>query len=260
MQSIGSALQRQPVPRIGETVTESSAACPLCKGAGWTVLRPTNAEGQVDINLPGWGTLMKCVCNHWLEERTAKMDHRLGFTGWLLEANWSCVRSIESQDRIRALAKAYINTPVGWIYLHGAPGTGKTFWAALIVNLLRSRGHDSVIFANTTALLRYLRAAIDPATGDDYDKTIELLHACNVLVLDDLGAERGTAWAMEQLYELCNFRYVKALPTIITSNHAPHKYPEARLASRFGDVRLVKAIDLGDGDIRAREFAEGERC
>lgn len=39
-----------------------------------------------------------------------------------------------------------------------------------------------------------------------------------LLILDDFGIERSTEYALEQIYNIINARYLKSKPTIITTN------------------------------------------
>lgn len=39
-----------------------------------------------------------------------------------------------------------------------------------------------------------------------------------VLVLDDIGKEKKSAWTQQILFDVINFRYEHLLPTIITTN------------------------------------------
>ncbi|WP_425086035.1 hypothetical protein [Tissierella praeacuta] len=38
------------------------------------------------------------------------------------------------------------------------------------------------------------------------------------MILDDFGIERNTEYALEQIYNVINSRYLKARPTLITTN------------------------------------------
>ena len=56
--------------------------------------------------------------------------------------------------------------------------------------------------------------------GFDFDKNayIESLVNTSVLILDDLGIERDTSYAKEQVYNIVNSRYLRRKPTIFTTN------------------------------------------
>jgi DNA replication protein DnaC len=60
-----------------------------------------------------------------------------------------------------------------------------------------------------------------------------------VLVLDDLGAERWTEWAEEQLFLLLDYRYRLESPTVVITNEALETLP-GRIYSRLGDRVLCQ--------------------
>lgn len=55
------------------------------------------------------------------------------------------------------------------------------------------------------------------------DELISEIRDVEVLVLDDLGAERTTEWVSEQIFNIVNHRLNKGLQTIITSNYSPEQ-------------------------------------
>ncbi|HUW15136.1 MAG TPA: ATP-binding protein [Anaerolineae bacterium] len=74
------------------------------------------------------------------------------------------------------------------------------------------------------------------------------VHA-SLLVIDDLGAERDTEWAVEQLGALLRNRYNERLPTVVTTNLNPDQLGkwEPRVASRLlGSDSLVIHLDVED--------------
>src|SRR4030095_15498706 len=89
--------------------------------------------------------------------------------------------------------------------------------AAAIANDRRTAG-STAYFVTVPDLLDYLRSAYAPDSKVSYDKVFEAVRTAPLLVLDDLGAHSSTPWAQEKLFQLLNFRYNAALPTVITSN------------------------------------------
>ena len=77
---------------------------------------------------------------------------------------------------------------------------------------------DTVFFSIVPDLLDHLRAAFAPTSELTYDALFERVRESGLLVLDDLGAENGTAWATEKLFQLINYRYNYRMPTVITTN------------------------------------------
>lgn len=114
---------------------------------------------------------------------------------------------------------------IGWcrepgagLVLLGPTGTGKSYTAAavlrsLIPDLLGPA--DVPLFLSAAALLAALRP-----NDDDPDGRVGLrfIVARSVLVIDDVGAERLTDWALEQINAIIDGRWLHARPTIITSN------------------------------------------
>jgi len=101
------------------------------------------------------------------------------------------------------------------LVLSGATGVGKTHLAAAIVHRLIESDLPAQ-FMNLVSFLSELRASFDgtfrPAITD------AKASAAAVLVVDDLGAERGTAWSMETVYQILDHRIQHCLPTILTTN------------------------------------------
>lgn len=94
------------------------------------------------------------------------------------------------------------------LLLWGNTGNGKTFAAACIANALIDRGIPTMI----TSFPRILNAGWDKREIADQMKFYDLL------VLDDLGAERGSEYALETVYMVIDERYKAKKPMIITTN------------------------------------------
>jgi len=112
------------------------------------------------------------------------------------------------------------------IWLMGAVGSGKTALAMALVKAALERGHGVAIYS-TPELFKALRDAI----GDQADP-LGALYTVELLVLDDLGAQNTTPWALEQLYLLVDARYRERRPVIATSNLYPNELAEQLSAAR----------------------------
>ena len=119
-----------------------------------------------------------------------------------------------------------------------------------------SSRHDSLLFTGGTGLgkthlsLAVAKEAIDAGLGVIYDSVPSLMMkldnerfgrggegfaeavcSCDLLILDDLGAEHSTASSRTFLYTIVNSRIMSALPTIISTNLSP-----GELSERYGDA------------------------
>lgn len=92
------------------------------------------------------------------------------------------------------------------LLLFGGVGTGKTHTAACIANELLEQGYPVVI----TSLVKL----VDGGTEDICSR----MSSIDLLILDDLGAERSTDYALEQVYNIVDSRYRAGLPVIYTAN------------------------------------------
>lgn len=121
------------------------------------------------------------------------------------------------KNPVMKVAKSYVDkwadalsNNVG-LLLWGDVGTGKTFFAACIANALIEK-NVSVRMTNFSSLLN------DLFSESDKNKYLNRLDDHNLLIIDDLGIERGTEYALEQVYNIIDTRYKSGRPLIITTN------------------------------------------
>ena len=109
-------------------------------------------------------------------------------------------------------------------YLYGDCGAGKTHAACCAVRLwLEETWPSRALFGTARSLLEKIK-------GDGW--TVDVLKVPGLLVIDDLGAQRDTDWAVEQLEEAIDWRVANARPTIVTSN-----LRVGELAARIGGTQ-----------------------
>ena len=94
----------------------------------------------------------------------------------------------------------------------GDVGTGKSFAAACIANYLLER-KIPVIMTSFVKLLEVIQAS-----REEEPAILNRLGYAKLVVFDDLGAERGTDYALEKVYNIIDSRYRKSLPMILTTN------------------------------------------
>jgi len=151
------------------------------------------------------------------------------------------VEKIVSGDEVRSL------------YLSGPPGSGKTLLASIaLTELILHTARPGLFVKLSLGYFQRLRATYDDQPGGERaSQVIARLSAVPHLVLDDLGAERGSAWEIEWLYNLIDARYQKRRPVIITSNHSIEDLRElsrGRVASRLRHMSL--AVKTPERDLR----------
>ena len=92
-------------------------------------------------------------------------------------------------------------------------GTGKSFFAGCIANALLDRDIP-VLMTNFPSILTRLTGMF----SEDRAEFIASLGMYDLLIIDDLGVERNTKHAMEQMFHVIDCRYRSRKPMIITTN------------------------------------------
>jgi DNA replication protein DnaC len=141
------------------------------------------------------------------------------------------------------------------LLLMGPVGTGKTHLAVAALKQLVVDKGVSGRFSDFTSLLLEMQLAFDNA-GDKRELVRPLIET-EVLVLDELGARKPTAWVMDQLYYLVNTRYVEQRTTIFTTNYSDFQGQSGRpgVAAGGDQVQLQETLtDRVSARIRSRLF------
>lgn len=126
------------------------------------------------------------------------------------------------------------------LLFYGPPGTGKTHLATCIANALLEKQVNVVM----TTFIRI--AKIGLMRNDDDSVLMGNVINAQLLIIDDLGAERGTEFAQEQVYSFIDKRNEKRKPTIITTNLSMEqlKKPDALQQQRIYDRILQRSFPV----------------
>lgn len=193
----------------------------------------------------GWQSeIERCQCNfvsdrQELWRRAQKASNLSPEMRQLSFQNFKRVREQEAFD----VLKRFAEEPSGWVVLTGAPGTGKTHLLAATTNRLLATDNRPM-YTIVPELLRYLRSLIGT---DSMESRFEQIRDMDVLLLDDLGAEYETDWALERLYLIFDHRYRHQMPTVIATNLAVENLT-MRIASRAQDRALSRVIVMASED------------
>ena len=99
------------------------------------------------------------------------------------------------------------------LLLFGNVGTGKSYAAGCIANALIDR-LESVLFVGMSDVVNRMQGNF----GTDRDSYMTSLMRPELLILDDLGAERNTSFGKERVFDVINRRRLTGKPMIITTN------------------------------------------
>lgn len=119
----------------------------------------------------------------------------------------------------------------------GRTGLGKTHLSLSIANKLLNRGIDVIYVSAPTLFMKLERERF--SRGEVVNATLESALKCDLLIIDDLGAELKNQFNISMFYHILNERLNSNRSTIISSNLSPSEISatyEERIASRiFGN-------------------------
>jgi DNA replication protein DnaC len=144
------------------------------------------------------------------------------------------------------------------VVIFGPVGCGKTHLAvASLVSFIAAGAR--CIFTGAADFVHRVQGAY----GNAKEVTSEVIDDQNVILLDDLGAERGTETARASLLYLVDRVYCEKKRIIVTSNFSAKELYgfEPRLASRLGEMSAFVELDGEDYRLRnAAQRQKADRC
>jgi len=224
--------------------------CPLCDDTGW---KPAGDDR------PGEAVrVVRCDC--WREnlgrQRLAGANIPKRYLHCTLGNFTAYNESLEKAlAQARRVADAFPNATQG-LFLEGQPGVGKTHLAVAVLKQAIATTNARGLFYDTRELLRVIRSTYDPSTRTTELDILRPVMTAELLVLDDLGAEKTSEWVDETMNLIVNTRYNERRLTIFTSN-----YPDipddtdpqsllfrigARMRSRLHEMCEFVVLDAAD--------------
>ena len=134
--------------------------------------------------------------------------------------------------------KCIENKQENGLIITGDSGAGKTHLAASISNELIEKD-KLVLMGRLTSLLDMIKETFKDNSKSE-NELIELFSNVDMVVIDDLGTEKISSWALDKLYTIIENRNENKLPIIITT-----KFDKEGLLRRFkqsNDKELSDAI------------------
>ena len=126
------------------------------------------------------------------------------------------------------------------LWFFGGVGTGKTTLAMLVSQAALEAGRSVAIYS-LPRLLSEIRETFESDLEGSYTNLMDRLTEVDLLHLDDVGAEKTSAWVLEQLYSIVNARYEAERAVLITTN-----LERAPLAEQIGERTVSRLEEMCD--------------
>ena len=133
--------------------------------------------------------------------------------------------------------------------LVGNPGTGKTHLAAAIAQVVINSGR-SVHFTTVGRLLRKIKSTYGKDSEMTEEQAIRSYLDPDLLIIDEVGVQRGTEAERFILTEVIGQRYENMRPMVVMGNCT-----EAEIMNHLGD-RLVSRLQEGGGPFIACDWQD----
>jgi len=186
-------------------------SCSHCHDTGWRTI-PRDDASRVE----------RCACWRQSVGRTmlagAQIPPRYRTCDLESFVTYKNEQLLRAVDRARRFIDAFPVVDKG-LLLIGPPGIGKTHIAVAVLRRVVLEKGVRGLYYDTRSLLSTIRSTYNPVTRTSEVDILRPVMEAELLVLDDLGAERLTDWVEETMNLIVNTRYNDRRPTIFTSNY-----------------------------------------
>ena len=220
--------------------TVESPACPRCDGTGWVTV---DGEPTAPVR--------RCDC-HAAADGRRRLDAALippRYNGVDLD-NFSRYKGMHgSLDEARLIAEkfvgAYPAVDSGLLFA-GHAGVGKTHLAVAILRELITRHSITGRFVDYRDLLRSIQNSYNPVSETSELEILRPVLRADVLLLDELGTRRPTAWVRDTVTHILNDRYQRQKLTLVTTNYLDQRVNPAdvTLEDRIGPYARSRLYEM----------------
>lgn len=227
---------------------DSNYDCPLCHNKGVVAVLSENYGAYAPA-------FVECQCMN-VRRSISKMEQS-GLYGIIQNCTFDRFVATEKwQQTLKEAAQTYARQPVGWFYIGGQVGSGKTHLCSAIFRELLLAGRQAVYMPWRDCVTRLKAITKDPIYGEEISK----YKRASVLYIDDLfktgraadsTAQQPTGADINIAFEILNHRYLyPQLVTIISSELTAEELVAideatgSRIIERINGIPLVVDKDV----------------
>jgi DNA replication protein DnaC len=185
--------------------------CATCDDTRWKI-----------VDRDGVRQAVRCDC--WRQSNAARLLEEARIPRRYQHCNFDNFTTYANEKlgnvvaRARRFAEAFPVVDKG-LFLIGPPGIGKSHLAVAVLKaVIQTRGARG-LFYDVRELLKVIRSTYDPVVKTTEGEVLRPVMETDLLVLDDIGAEKTSEWVEETLNLIVNTRYSERRLTVFTSNY-----------------------------------------
>jgi len=128
------------------------------------------------------------------------------------------------------------------VFITGSVGSGKTHLTAALVSKISLTQMDAPLFRSAYQIINELKASFEKIQENELFVLNKYTRG-HILIIDDIGIERLSDYAIQSWYTIIDSRYAHCFPTIITSNLSLEDVSKKigdRIASRLASGIVIK--------------------
>ena len=212
----------------------TQAVCPKCGGTGFTIVERANvsAAEPCDCRFQGRTEHLEDRAQIPVLYRNASIDPATG--NFVVPGSENPIARRELNNvllTVRNFVRDFPTAKPPGLLLIGETGTGKTHIAVAALREIMKRYGREGLFCNYQTLLNTIKAGYDPASNSANREAYQTALEADVLLLDDLGANRASDWVEDTVNSIVTYRCDNRKPLIATTNMPD---PDARSAPMEG--------------------------
>lgn len=221
-------------------VLNSGEHCPGCGGSGWIdVWEEQEGYGMVRMGRP----CPKCRAKRREGDKRSGIPTKY-FDAALPHFNFS-MYSMDVPNLEKVILNFFEDFEIEWkatgtgIYLWSkTPGSGKTYLSCCLGRSISIKYNQQMRFITAPDYLATVAESYKRQAGEEDHSLI--YRTCDFLILDDIGAQKSSEWADQELFRLIDERLNESRITCFTANVPPQQLKlEGRTISRIFDAAII---------------------
>jgi DNA replication protein DnaC len=236
-----------------DTPVAPPEVCPHCAGSGWERIEPG-------------GTTRRCRCTDEarVERLLAAARIPKRYEHCDLESygpSPSYLSQGMAKTAVMTFVKKYPTIDVGLLFM-GTCGVGKTHLAVALLRQVIIEKRCRGLFYDFRDLLRDIQSSWNSVSQSSELEVLGPVLEADLLVLDELGANKPTEWVRDTVAHIINNRYNDRRLTIFTSNYLdePSKPGEETLTDRIGMRLRSRLYEMcTEVIIRGNDFRQSKK-